>query len=90
MADRRLAFVHGKAVEQLEYPESCPFKTRRASLTRDRLRSFGLLGGPGRQEVEPRQASEEDLLRFHEPDYLNELRRAAAGDLTAEGFRRGL
>lgn len=90
MNHRRLAFVYPPEAEGLSYPPDCPFKTQRAGLTRQRLRAFGLLGGPGREEISAAPASEADLLRFHTPAYLEQLRRAAAGELTVEGLRMGL
>ena len=90
MNDRKLAFVYSPEVERLSYPPDCPFKTQRAGLTRHRLKSFGLLGGEGRAEIEPRKAALSDLEQFHTPAYLEELQRAAGGDLTVEGLRMGL
>lgn len=90
MNDRRLAFIYAPEVEQLRYPEDCPFKTERAGLVRQRLASFGSLGGPNRVEIKPRQAGIDDLRRFHEEAYLEQLRRAAGGDLTVEGLHMGL
>ncbi|MCP5517765.1 MAG: acetoin utilization protein AcuC [Verrucomicrobiales bacterium] len=90
MKERRLAFLQPPEIEGLAYPEDCPFKTARADLTRRRLRSFGSLGGAGREEIAPRKACLEELARFHTPDYLAELQRAAAGDLTVEGLHMGL
>jgi acetoin utilization protein AcuC len=40
--------------------------------------------------VTPRRAILHELGRFHTPHYLEQLQRAANGDLTAEGFRMGL
>lgn len=90
MNARRLAFLRPPEIEGLSYPEDCPFKTQRAELTRQRLRSFGSLGRDGRVEVTPRKASWEDLQGFHAPDYLRELQRAAEGELTVEGLHMGL
>jgi acetoin utilization protein AcuC len=90
MNDRKLAFVYTPAVEALSYPPDCPFKTQRAGLTRQRLLSLGLLGGAGRTEAAPRPASLAELGQFHTTRYLEELQRAAAGDLTIEGLRMGL
>ena len=53
MSDRKLAFLYSPEIEGLSYPPDCPFKTQRASLTRQRLMSFGLLGADGRIEVAP-------------------------------------
>lgn len=90
MNDRRLAFIYTPAIEELRYPDDCPFKTQRAGLARERLLSFGSLGGPTRLEVAPRQATLEDLGRFHEAAYLEQLQRAVGGDLTVEALHLGL
>ena len=90
MSDRKLAFLYSPEIEGLSYPPDCPFKTQRASLTRQRLKSFGLLGGDGCVEVAPRKASLDDLEKFHTARYLQELQRVADGDLTVEGFHMGL
>ncbi|MCB1128526.1 MAG: acetoin utilization protein AcuC [Verrucomicrobiae bacterium] len=90
MSDRRLAFIYAPEIEELPYPEDCPFKTQRAGLARQRLRSFGSLGGGDRLEVTPQPAGIEDLQRFHTPAYLEQLQRAARGDLTVEALHLGL
>jgi acetoin utilization protein AcuC len=90
MNDRKLALLYAPEVEALSYPQHCPFKTQRASLARKRLHSFGLLGDRHRFEVAPRRATMVELERFHTAAYLDELQRAAAGDLTADGFQMGL
>src|ERR1039457_4297420 len=90
MSDRKLAFLYSPEIEGLSYPPDCPFKTQRASLTRQRLKSFGLLGGEGCIEVAPRKASLAELKKFHTARYLQELQRVAGGDLTVEGFHMGL
>jgi acetoin utilization protein AcuC len=90
MNDRRLSYVYAPAIEGMSYPPDCPFKTQRATLARSKIISFGLLGGPGRDEVAARKATGSELNQIHTSAYLTELERAAAGDLTAEGFRMGL
>lgn len=90
MNDRRLAFVYAPEVEGLSYPPDCPFKTHRATLTRRRLLSFGLLNSPGREEVRTPAAPRAALERLHGARYLDELARAAAGDLTPDGLQMGL
>ncbi len=89
MSDRRLAFIYPPESEGLNYPPDCPFKTQRAALTRSRLLSFGLLGGPEREEVAARRASLAELQQFHSARYLEEMQRAAAGELSLEGLRMG-
>jgi acetoin utilization protein AcuC len=90
MSDRKLAFIYAPQTEALSYPPECPFKTTRAGLTRRKLLSFGLLGLPDRFEVAPQPATRADLERFHTPRYLDELQRAAGGQLTTEGLHMGL
>jgi acetoin utilization protein AcuC len=90
MMDRKLAFVYTPEIERLSYPADCPFKTQRVGQTRQRLLSFGLLGGPQQAEVVPRMATLAELQQFHPARYLEELQRAAAGDLTVEGLHMGL
>ena len=77
MQDGTLAFLYSPAIEGLAYPADCPFKTQRASLTRQRLLSFGLLGVERRTEVCARKASRADLEAYHYPEYLDQLERAA-------------
>jgi acetoin utilization protein AcuC len=89
MKHRKLAFLYTPEMESLTYPPDCPFKTQRTGLTRLRLMSFGLLGGPGRMEVLPRKASLVELQHIHSGAYLEEMQRAAAGDLSIEGLRMG-
>lgn len=90
MSDRTLAFLYSPKIERLSYPPDCPFKTQRTGLTRQRLLSLGLLGGPGRVEVAARRASLDELRVFHALAYLEELQRAAAGELTVQGLQMGL
>lgn len=90
MSERKLAFIYSPAVEQLGYPADCPFKTQRATLTRQRLMSLGLLGTKLQFEVIPEPAARSELEKFHTPRYLNELQRAAKGDLTTTGLEMGL
>ncbi len=89
MSDRKLAFLYSPEIEGLSYPPECPFKTQRAGLTRERLKSFGLLGTDGRVEIAPRKATLAELEQFHTRHYLNELQRAAGGDLTVDGLHLG-
>jgi len=90
MSDRKLAFMYSAEMERLSYPADCPFKTGRVPLTRQQLRSFGLLDGPGCKEIPARPATRTELSAFHTAAYLAELQRAAGGDLTLAGLAMGL
>lgn len=85
----RLAFLYSPEIEKLSYPPDCPFKTQRAGLTLQRLKSLGLIGTGERREVAPRRATLKELKRFHTARYLTEMQRAAAGDLTVTGHAMG-
>jgi acetoin utilization protein AcuC len=82
--------LYAPEIEGLSYPPDCPFKTQRAGLTRQRLLSFGLLGDARQREVTARPATREELLRIHTAAYLDQLERAAAGELTVDGLHMGL
>jgi acetoin utilization protein AcuC len=90
MSSRRLAFLYSPAIESLAYPDDCPFKTNRASLVRQRLRSFGHLGTPETLEVQPRPATLDQLATFHTRHYLDTLQRAADGHLSPDALHMGL
>jgi acetoin utilization protein AcuC len=90
MKDRKLAFIYTPEIERLSYPAACPFKTQRAGLTRQRLLSFGLLGSAQQVVVVPRMATLDELQKFHTARYLEELQRAAGGDLTVDGLHMGI
>jgi acetoin utilization protein AcuC len=90
MNDRNLAFIYSPEIEGLNYPPDCPFKTQRVGLVRQKLISFGLLGIEGCVEVPARKATRAELQQLHSARYLDELQRAAGGDLTLEGFKMGL
>ena len=89
MNERNLAFIYSPETEALSYPPDCPFKTQRAGCTRLRLQSFGLLGDKNHFGFEPRRASVAELKQFHTAHYLEEMQRAADGDLTVDGLRMG-
>jgi acetoin utilization protein AcuC len=89
MNERNLAFLYSPEIEALSYPPDCPFKTQRAGCTRLRLQSFGLLGDENHFEFAPCRASVAELKQFHTARYLEEMRRAADGDLTVDGLRMG-
>jgi acetoin utilization protein AcuC len=89
MNDRKLAFLYSPEIEALCYPPDCPFKTQRAGITRLRLQSFGLLGDENHLEFEPRRASIAELKQFHSAHYLEEMQRAAGGELTVDGLGMG-
>ncbi|MEI6970152.1 MAG: acetoin utilization protein AcuC [bacterium] len=90
MNGRKSVFLHSPEIENLAYPESSPFKTSRAAQTRRTVLSMGLLNGDGRSERSPVPATRSQLEKFHTPRYLDAIRDAEGGDLTAAAFAMGL
>lgn len=90
MNPHQLVFLYGPEFDALRYPSHCPFKTERAGKMRSRLQSFDWLDGDEAREVAPRRATREELEWFHTAEYLDELDRAASGDLRVEGLHMGL
>jgi len=84
--DHTLAFIYSPKLAALSYPPDCPFNTSRATRMRQQLLSLGLLS----EEVAPTPAPRDALEKFHTARYLDELQRAAAGDLRVEGLHMGL
>lgn len=87
---RKGVFLYSAEWDRGGYPANCPFNSHRAGMTRQTLLGMGLLGGPGRLEVDPAAATEADLLKFHDPGYLSALQRAGEGELPLEAYAMGL
>ncbi|MEJ5260258.1 MAG: acetoin utilization protein AcuC [Anaerohalosphaeraceae bacterium] len=84
------AFIHGPQLEAYTYPDTCPFKTYRASLLRRKLVSMGLLSGPDVFEVSPKKADRSVLEQFHSSAYLDALERANKGEFDSSMLWMGL
>ncbi len=90
MSEKKAAFLHCSQLEQLPYPDGCPFNTSRAGKVRQVISSMGLLGGSNTAEVEPVAADRMMLKKFHTPKYLKVLKNADAGKFEAEALYMGL
>ncbi len=84
------AFIYSPDLEMGGYPEACPFNTHRAGKTRKILEDMGLLSGPHRREAAPVPLTEEELLRFHLPDYLAALKAGQEGRYDLASAAMGL
>jgi len=90
MAEQHAVFIHSKEFDKNVYPESCPFNTGRAEMTRRILHSMGMLSGSDGIEYEAQSAERTELEAFHTPRYLSALERAARGHLDEEALHMGL
>lgn len=83
-------FVHSPDLEQYHYPASSPFKTERAARAKAFLSSMGYFEGRDRREEPPREATLSELTRFHSPEYLAILERAAGGQIDETSLFAGI
>ncbi len=72
-------FIHCDELDNLPYPDSCPFNTSRAGKTRRILDSMGLLTSRDRVEAAPAPASRDILEKFHTAEYLDALEQVNQG-----------
>jgi acetoin utilization protein AcuC len=86
----RTALVLSDRFWHFNYGFGHPMQTVRMKMTVDRCRDLGLLDLPATRVLEPRDATDGELLAFHTPDYLAALQRAASGGDRASLARYGL
>ncbi|MGB2820808.1 MAG: acetoin utilization protein AcuC [Phycisphaerae bacterium] len=87
---RRNVFLYSPELESYSYPPDNPFRTERATMTRDILLSHGLLSGEGRSQHAPPAADRDALEKFHTSRYLDAIVAAEGGHLSVEGLEMGL
>jgi acetoin utilization protein AcuC len=73
------AFIYADQFAKYDYGASHPLKTARLRLTYKLIRSCGLLDLPEAVLVEAVPAAEEDMLTFHDPDYIKMLKAVNGG-----------
>jgi acetoin utilization protein AcuC len=86
----RTAFIYSADYARFDYGPHHPLRNVRLRLTHDLIRAHGLLDLPTTQVVESRTASPDEMLAFHDPAYLDTLRRADGGEAGGDLFRYGL
>jgi acetoin utilization protein AcuC len=78
---------------KFDYGPYHPLQVGRLKLTLDLIQTYGLLSGEKSHQEETRQATQEETLTFHTPDYWEVLRQANQGhsdlDLSAYGLGPG-
>ncbi|MBN1614380.1 MAG: acetoin utilization protein AcuC [Deltaproteobacteria bacterium] len=85
----KTAFVYTHRYFDYTYGTSHPLKNERLRMTHDLCGAYGLFDLPDTTLVETVPATEEEVLRFHKPDYIAELKKASRG-LVYENFLYGL
>ena len=79
LSTMKTAFIYTDDFAKFDYGASHPLKTFRLKLTYELIRAYGLFSLPGVRLVEPAVASDEDLLLYHEADYLAMLKASNGG-----------
>lgn len=72
-------FVYSDEWARYEYGPRHPLKPIRLQLTYELMSAYGLLGQGGSSVIRAREASADDILRYHSPEYLDVLRAVSAG-----------
>jgi len=80
--DGKAAFIYSPGFLDYRFHENHPFNPLRLKITVDLLREAGIL--TDNDIVEPRLASDEELMLVHTPDYLQAVCRAGSGVSGAE------
>ena len=80
--------VYTPQYAQFDYGRDHPLRLYRLELTYKLMKELGLLSPPVEIE-EPQEATEETLLTFHDPDYLDALKKADQGGPAQTGYGLG-
>jgi len=72
--------VYSPLYRTFSYGADHPLRPTRLHLTHTLMEACGLLSGPDVRQIEPEEASREDLFRIHSPAYLDALEMANSGE----------
>ena len=76
---RTAALIYDPALSQHVLSGNHPMKPIRLHYTYELLEAYGAFDKPGSKLVPPVQATDEDILSYHTPDYLNAVRSLSRG-----------
>jgi acetoin utilization protein AcuC len=75
----KTAFLYSDEFAKFDYGPTHPFKIFRLKLTYDLMKAYGLLSPPYTQYIEAKRAEDEELLQFHDSEYIEVLKAANVG-----------
>lgn len=75
----KTAFIYTDEFFKFDYGPAHPFKIFRLKLTYELIKAYGLLSLPNTQYIEARMAEDEELLLFHDREYIEILKAANVG-----------
>ena len=86
----RTAFIYTDDFLKFDYGPDHPFKIFRLKLTYDLIKAYRLLSLPNTQHIEAKMAKDEELLQFHDSEYIEVLKAANVGIEIPSGYYYGL
>ena len=84
---RKTAFIYSDSLSQHTLSETHPMKPVRLRYTYELLEAYGAFEAPNVSLVSPRVASNDELLWYHSPEYIDAVRRLNDGDLSVDQLR---
>ena len=87
MIARKTAFIYSDSLSQHTLSETHPMKPVRLRYTYELLEAYGAFEAPNVSLVSPRVASNDELLWYHSPEYIDAVRRLNDGDLSVDQLR---
>jgi acetoin utilization protein AcuC len=82
------SLVWNDALASYRFHAEHPLNPRRLELTLGLIMRLGLAGDEARPVVAPRDATEDEVLTVHAPEYIDAVKRAATGQLSTEKLAR--
>lgn len=86
----KTAFIYTDEFSKFNYGPTHPFKIFRLKLTYELINSYGLLSLPNTNYIEAIKAEDEELLQFHDKEYIDVLKAANAGIEVPNAYYYGL
>lgn len=86
----KTAFIYSDEFLKFDYGPTHPFKIFRLKLTYELIKAYGLLSLPHAQYIQARKAEEEELLMFHDKEYIDVLKAANVGIEIPSAYYYGL
>ncbi len=86
----KTAFIYSDSFSDFDYGTSHPLRTFRLKLTYELIKAYGLHSHPDLKFFEAEPARDEDLLMFHQKDYLDVLNAVNSGAPVAAAAAYGL
>ncbi|MEW6162318.1 MAG: acetoin utilization protein AcuC [Nitrospirota bacterium] len=86
----KTAFIYSNEFSKFDYGPTHPFKIFRLKLTYELIKAYGLLSLPGTQYIEARMTEDEELLLFHDREYIEALKAANVGIEVPSAYYYGL